>query len=168
MAPASCTRRLHAVDPAAARSIGASNGRRIVRALEVIELTGEPFGAGLPDETTLWHASARSSASPLRAPSSSRASTRACSGCGDAGLLDEVRASSPTEGSASPPRARSATRRRSRSSMATLTEAEAIEQTAALTRRYARRQVGWFRRYRTVPLVRPTTTPTASNVLWRS
>ena len=28
-----------------------------------------------------------------------------------------------------------------------LSEAAAIEQTAALTRRYARRQVGWFRRY---------------------
>ncbi|MCU1598617.1 MAG: miaA, partial [Glaciihabitans sp.] len=28
-----------------------------------------------------------------------------------------------------------------------LTQREAIEQTAALTRRYARRQVGWFRRY---------------------
>jgi tRNA dimethylallyltransferase len=26
-------------------------------------------------------------------------------------------------------------------------EAEAIEQTAALTRKYARRQVGWFKRY---------------------
>jgi tRNA dimethylallyltransferase len=28
-----------------------------------------------------------------------------------------------------------------------LTEAEAIEETIALTRRYARRQVSWFRRY---------------------
>jgi tRNA dimethylallyltransferase len=28
-----------------------------------------------------------------------------------------------------------------------LTEAQAIEQTAALTRKYARRQVGWFKRY---------------------
>jgi len=28
-----------------------------------------------------------------------------------------------------------------------LTEAEAIAETQALTRRYARRQVGWFRRY---------------------
>jgi tRNA dimethylallyltransferase len=29
----------------------------------------------------------------------------------------------------------------------TLSQAEAIEQTQALTRRYARRQVSWFRRY---------------------
>jgi tRNA dimethylallyltransferase len=36
------------LDPAAAQSILPSNGRRIVRALEVIELTGEPFSASLP------------------------------------------------------------------------------------------------------------------------
>lgn len=40
--------RLAALDPAAAASILASNGRRIVRALEVIELTGRPFSATLP------------------------------------------------------------------------------------------------------------------------
>jgi tRNA dimethylallyltransferase len=41
--------RLAAVDPAAAAAILPSNGRRIVRALEVIELTGRPFTAILPD-----------------------------------------------------------------------------------------------------------------------
>jgi tRNA dimethylallyltransferase len=41
--------RLAALDPAAAGSILPSNGRRIVRALEVIELTGRPFTAALPD-----------------------------------------------------------------------------------------------------------------------
>lgn len=35
-------------DPAAAAQILSSNGRRIVRALEVIELTGEPFAATMP------------------------------------------------------------------------------------------------------------------------
>lgn len=41
-------RRLQQQDPAAARAIGESNGRRIVRALEVIALTGRPFTATLP------------------------------------------------------------------------------------------------------------------------
>ena len=40
--------RLAAVDPAAAGQILPDNGRRIVRALEVIELTGKPFAASLP------------------------------------------------------------------------------------------------------------------------
>lgn len=39
---------LAAVDPAAARNILPSDGRRIVRALEVVELTGQPFSASAP------------------------------------------------------------------------------------------------------------------------
>ncbi len=40
--------RLQAADPAAAAAILPSNGRRIVRALEVIELSGRPFSATMP------------------------------------------------------------------------------------------------------------------------
>ncbi|MEN4479566.1 tRNA (adenosine(37)-N6)-dimethylallyltransferase MiaA [Mycolicibacterium cosmeticum] len=39
---------LHRVDPQAAASILATDGRRIVRALEVVELTGQPFAASAP------------------------------------------------------------------------------------------------------------------------
>lgn len=35
-------------DPAAAAAIGPTDGRRIVRALEVVELTGQPFAASAP------------------------------------------------------------------------------------------------------------------------
>jgi tRNA dimethylallyltransferase len=41
--------RLAGVDPAAAAAVLPSNGRRIVRALEVVELTGRPFRATLPE-----------------------------------------------------------------------------------------------------------------------
>ena len=40
--------RLQGADPAAAAAILPSNGRRIVRALEVIELSGRPFSATMP------------------------------------------------------------------------------------------------------------------------
>lgn len=40
--------RLAALDPAAAAAILPTNGRRIVRALEVIEITGRPFTATMP------------------------------------------------------------------------------------------------------------------------
>ncbi|MGV0720672.1 tRNA (adenosine(37)-N6)-dimethylallyltransferase MiaA [Mycolicibacterium elephantis] len=40
---------LERVDPAAAASILSTDGRRIVRALEVIELTGQPFAASFPE-----------------------------------------------------------------------------------------------------------------------
>src|SRR5579875_2945965 len=46
--PAPLHARLAARDPAAAAAILPSNGRRIVRALEVIELSGRPFSATLP------------------------------------------------------------------------------------------------------------------------
>jgi len=45
--------RLAAVDPAAAAVIQPANGRRIVRALEVVELTGRPFAATLPERQYL-------------------------------------------------------------------------------------------------------------------
>lgn len=40
--------RLAAVDPGAAARILVENGRRIVRALEVVEITGRPYAASLP------------------------------------------------------------------------------------------------------------------------
>jgi tRNA dimethylallyltransferase len=46
--PAPLHARLATVDPAAAAAILPSNGRRVVRALEVIELTGRPFAATMP------------------------------------------------------------------------------------------------------------------------
>lgn len=47
--PAALHERLGRIDPAAAGEILPSNGRRIVRALEVIALTGRPFPARLPE-----------------------------------------------------------------------------------------------------------------------
>ena len=41
--------RLAGLDPKAASAVLVGNGRRIVRALEVIEITGEPFSAQLPE-----------------------------------------------------------------------------------------------------------------------
>ena len=46
--PALLHARLAAIDPAAAAAILPSNGRRIVRALEVIEVSGRPFTAAMP------------------------------------------------------------------------------------------------------------------------
>ena len=44
-------RRLAEVDPDAAANILVENGRRVVRALEVVEITGQPFSATLPTLT---------------------------------------------------------------------------------------------------------------------
>ena len=54
--PAVLHARLAGLDPVAAAAILPSNGRRIVRALEVIELSGKPFGAVLPEYESLYPA----------------------------------------------------------------------------------------------------------------
>ncbi len=46
--------RLSVKDPVAAAKILPTNGRRIVRALEVIELTGQPFTAALPEPSPAY------------------------------------------------------------------------------------------------------------------
>jgi tRNA dimethylallyltransferase len=52
--PAALHARLASLDPAAATAILPSNGRRIARALEVIELTGEPFTATMPGFESIY------------------------------------------------------------------------------------------------------------------
>ncbi len=54
--PGALHERLGTLDPQAAASILPTNGRRIVRALEVIELTGRPFTATLPAPTPVYKA----------------------------------------------------------------------------------------------------------------
>ncbi len=143
--PAELHRRLQTVDADAATAIGASNGRRLVRALEVIEMTGQPFGSGLPDESLLWRPT---SIIGLRAPRPQlveRLNARVHL-MWAGGLLDEVRAIGT--GSMGVTARRAIGYAQAIAQLAgDLSETAAIEQTAALTRRYARRQVGWFRRY---------------------
>src|SRR5690606_30374659 len=52
--PAALHRRLAELDPDAAAAILPSNGRRIVRALEVIELSGRPFTARMPSYESVY------------------------------------------------------------------------------------------------------------------
>lgn len=51
--------RLEKLDPAAALAIDRANLRRIIRALEVIEITGQPFTANLPREESVRYPQAR-------------------------------------------------------------------------------------------------------------
>ncbi|OXE35305.1 MAG: tRNA (adenosine(37)-N6)-dimethylallyltransferase MiaA, partial [Phenylobacterium zucineum] len=45
---------LAALDPSAASRIDPLNPRRVVRALEIVRLTGQPFAAALPEKTESW------------------------------------------------------------------------------------------------------------------
>jgi tRNA dimethylallyltransferase len=137
--------RLREIDADAAQSIGASNSRRIVRALEVIEITGEPFGAGLPEEQTLWTSTHILGIAAPRDQLVARLNERVRR-MWNSGLLDEV--SGLRAGGLGVTAARAIGYAQAIQQLdGELSESEAIEQTAALTRRFARRQVGWFKRY---------------------
>ena len=137
--------RLTELDPEAAKAIGPHNGRRLVRALEVIELTGEPFGAGLPDDSEPWHPVTILGLQSPRETLVPRLNARVERMWAD-GLLDEVRGLDRDRIGVTAARAIGYAQALAQLD-GTLPETHAIEQAAALTRRYARRQVGWFRRY---------------------
>jgi tRNA dimethylallyltransferase len=115
-----------------------------VRALEVIELTGAPFGAGLPGEADLWRPTVVIGLRAERAALVQRLDRRV-EGMWRDGLLDEVARLRPGGLGTTASRAIGYAQALAQLDGA-LTEQEAIEQTAALTRRYARRQVSWFGR----------------------
>lgn len=135
--------RLAQLDPAAADAIEPRNGRRLVRALEVIELTGRPFSATLPTREFVGPTVLIG----LRAPREVldvRIEQRAA-GMWRAGLVDEVRA---LEGQGLR-RGRTASRAVGYAQVlrqldGELTQDEAIAETVVATRRLARRQERWF------------------------
>ena len=140
--------RLRSIDPETAASVDAQNGRRIVRALEVIELTGEPKAARLPDEPVPWREHRIVHLRSERARLVERLDTRVTRMWAQ-GLVDEVRGLVPLG------LERGVTARKAIGYAQALAELhgrmaqdEAIAETRQLTRTYARRQVGWFTRYR--------------------
>jgi len=144
--PGMMYRRLLEVDPEAATAIGASNGRRLVRALEVVALTGKPFGAGLPDEAREWMPTVTIGLRSPRAQLTARLDDRVRR-MWAAGLVDEVRSLLPLGLERGVTASRAIGYAQAIAQLrGELGEADAIESTAALTRKYARRQVSWFRR----------------------
>ena len=130
-------------DPAAAIAILPSNGRRIVRALEVIEITGEPFTANLPRDATRYPATYLGLDVP-RDVLDERIADRVAA-MWAAGWVDEVRdlpelASSPTAVMAlGYPQVLAFV-------AGEINEQAARDETVRLTRKFARRQDRFFRR----------------------
>ncbi|MFC8718313.1 tRNA (adenosine(37)-N6)-dimethylallyltransferase MiaA [Kitasatospora sp. NPDC057198] len=143
--PGALHRRLAGLDPAAAEAILPSNGRRVVRALEVIEITGRPFTASLPARRAVYDAVQIGVRVPR--PELDRRIELRVDRMWEAGLLEEVRElerAGLREG---------LTASRALGYQQVLaffagecTEDEARAETVRATRRFARRQESWFRR----------------------
>ena len=138
--------RLEGVDPAAAAQIEPDNGRRTVRALEVIALTGRPYGAGMPrleyaDPLTVQIGV------DIDRPTLDERIARRVDEMFAAGFVEEVEALLD-RGLADGLTAQRAIGYREVIGFLAgdRTLAEAIEQTKTGTRRFSRRQDGWFRK----------------------
>jgi tRNA dimethylallyltransferase len=143
--PAPLYERLRNLDPAAAENILPSNGRRIVRALEVIELSGRPFSATMPSFDAIYD-SVQIGVEVPRPVLDERIELRV-GRMWEAGLVDEVRAL-VAEGLAE---GRTASRALGYAQVLRFldgewTEEQARAETVRATRRFARRQESWFRR----------------------
>lgn len=138
-------KRLEEVSPATARGIEPMNARRVVRALEVAELTGSNFNSKLPRESRYLDCTVIG-LDRQRSQLDDRIARRV-EAIWELGLLSEVE-TLLSKGLADAPTARKALGYPQAVAQISgaLSEAEAIEQTRVSTRRFARRQLSWFRR----------------------
>jgi tRNA dimethylallyltransferase len=138
--------RLSEADPLAANRILPGNTRRIVRALEVIELTGRPFTATLPERRYRLPDVVQIGLTIDRAPLDARIADRV-DAMWAAGFVDEVRrlATAGLRESLTASRALGY-RQVLRFLDGEITEAQARELTIGATRKFARRQDSWFRK----------------------
>jgi tRNA dimethylallyltransferase len=143
--PAALHERLASRDPAAAEAVLPSNGRRIVRALEVIELTGGPFRARLPDPRPHYPAVV---VGLDREPAEldERVAARV-ERMWAAGFVEEVAALAADGLREGPTASRALGYAQVLAQLdGELTPDEARERTVSTTRRFVRRQRSWFRR----------------------
>jgi tRNA dimethylallyltransferase len=137
--------RLAAQDPAAAAAILPGNGRRIVRALEVIAITGRPFSSGLPAYESDYDA-VQIGLDRDDVTLDGRVDARV-DRMFDDGLVDEVRRLEKQGLREGRTAARALGYQQVLAMLAgDCTEAEAREETKRATRRFVRRQRSWFRR----------------------
>ena len=148
--------RLEKLDPAAAIAIDRANLRRVIRALEVIEITGKPFTANLPREESSRYPNAMQFGLVMEREHLIERIDARVEKMWQLGFVDEVKKcidSGMLNG-------RTAQLALGYSQIVallngTMTEAEAKEDTKRATRQYARRQETWFSRDRRITWISP-------------
>jgi tRNA dimethylallyltransferase len=148
--------RLEKLDPAAAIAIDRANLRRVIRALEVIEITGKPFTANLPREESSRYPNAMQFGLVMERDHLIERIDARVEKMWQLGFVDEVKKcieSGMLNG-------RTAQLALGYSQIVallngTMTEAEAKEDTKRATRQYARRQETWFSRDRRITWISP-------------
>lgn len=134
--------------PEAAKRIDQKNSRRVLRALEVLEVTGSTQALGtLPEEPVYWRPTVIVGLSEDREVLIDRLDRRV-EKMWEQGLLAEVEGLIPAGIEQGMTARRAIGYAQALAELAgEMSQADAIEETQAITRRYARRQVSWFKRY---------------------
>ena len=149
--------RLAQLDPAAAAAIDVQNERRVIRALEVIEITGKPFTANLPREASSRYPSALQFGLVMdRTELGARVEAR-IDRMWERGFVNEV----DTLISNGINQATTARRALGYAQIIALrageiSESAAIEDTKRATRQYVRRQETWFSRDARIQWISPS------------
>ena len=149
--------RLEKLDPAAALAIDRANSRRVIRALEVIEITGQPFTANLPRKDSTKYPNALQFGLVMDREILSEVISSRVERMWEAGLVSEVEKlieSGITRGT-------TAQKALGYSQVIAfkegkISEEEAIDETKRATRQYARRQETWFSRDERINWISPT------------
>lgn len=148
--------RLEKLDPVAAIAIDRANGRRVIRALEVIEITGKPFTANLPREASTRYPNARQFGLVMDRESLAQCISSRVNRMWEQGFVAEVDALL----NAGITDARTAQLALGYSQIIAfrkgiISEDEAREDTKRATRQYARRQETWFSRDARITWISP-------------
>jgi len=139
--------KLAKLDPAASLAIPKENVRRVIRALEVIEITGKPFTAILPREDSTKYPDAMQFGLAMDRESLDIRIDNRVAKMWEAGFVDEVE-ELVNQGILEGKTAQAAIGYAQiiRMKHGSMSQEEAIEDTARATRQYARRQETWFSR----------------------
>jgi tRNA dimethylallyltransferase len=139
--------RLRLLDPEAAAAIEPANIRRIVRALEVIEITGEPYSANLPSDSSSRYPEAIHIGLTMERSLLSERIENRVDRMWKQGLIGEV------EGLITQGLLEGATAKKAIGYAQVIshlngemTESQAMAETIVATRQYVRRQETWFKR----------------------
>ena len=148
--------RLQVEDPAAALAIDRANTRRVIRALEVIEITGKPFTANLPREDSSQYPDAMQFGLVMEREHLRERIDQRVDRMWEKGFVaevDKLLADGILEGSTAQRAIGYSSLIASRAG--TVSELEAKEETKRATRQYARRQETWFSRDARITWVAP-------------
>lgn len=146
LGPLAMHAKLTLLDEVAASRIEPQNGRRIVRALEIVMITGEPFAAALPEELESFLPVLEIGLNSVREHLVERLARRV-EGMWAKGLVQEVAGLVDLGIRDSKTASQAIGYAQALAQLdGKMTESEAIAETTMLTQRYSRRQMSWFRR----------------------